>query len=116
MSVSVVESAVCPTCRVEKPLEAFAPDPTKASGHRSYCRPCDNERSKAYYVNRAAELRRKARANQRAQARYEAAHAELRAAVREAWHGGMSTRAIAAEVGLSYQRVAQLTRDDEKAA
>lgn len=40
---------VCPMCEILKPVEAFVPDRTKASGYASRCRDCDNARSRAYY-------------------------------------------------------------------
>lgn len=37
------------------PLESFAVDKSKRSGRKSLCRGCDNQRSKAYYVEHREE-------------------------------------------------------------
>lgn len=42
-------SKVCPVCGVERPLDDFPRDKSKASGRSSRCRPCDNSRSRRYY-------------------------------------------------------------------
>lgn len=40
----------CPACQTIKHVDQFAPDPTKKSGHRSHCRPCDATRVRAAYA------------------------------------------------------------------
>jgi hypothetical protein len=47
----------CYACKRDRDLSEFAPDPSKASGYKSICRPCDNGKAKRYY----AEVRRPAR-------------------------------------------------------
>lgn len=42
-------TAVCPKCSRELPLAQFASDRWKASGHKSWCKSCDNAKSRAYY-------------------------------------------------------------------
>lgn len=39
----------CPKCGETKPVSEFATDRSKASGHKSWCKACDNEKSKRYY-------------------------------------------------------------------
>lgn len=41
---------ICPRCGVEKNLEAFARDASKASGRMSRCKECDNAKSREYYA------------------------------------------------------------------
>jgi hypothetical protein len=48
---------VCPKCGVERALEEFARDASKASGYKAFCKPCDNEKSRRYYeANRERKL------------------------------------------------------------
>jgi hypothetical protein len=53
---------VCYACGALLEVGAFAPDSSKASGRKSICRECDNERSREWY--RANRERR--RVSQRA--------------------------------------------------
>jgi hypothetical protein len=41
--------ARCYRCRQKLPVEKFSPDPSKASGRMSICKPCDLARSREYY-------------------------------------------------------------------
>ncbi|MGI9019199.1 MAG: hypothetical protein ACR2G3_00620 [Solirubrobacterales bacterium] len=52
----------CPDCGETKDVRAFAVDPSKASGRRSYCKPCDRARARAAYEANAGERRAKANA------------------------------------------------------
>lgn len=57
-------TAPCYACGRELPVDDFAPDSSKASGHSSICRRCDREKSRVYYQqNREAK---KAKARERA--------------------------------------------------
>jgi hypothetical protein len=48
---------VCPRCGVDTPLEEFARDASKASGHKSLCKACDRVKSRRYYeANRERKL------------------------------------------------------------
>jgi DNA invertase Pin-like site-specific DNA recombinase len=63
-------------------------------------------------MNISADGLRKARARYRASSKRQTdAQAELHAAIRQAATDGMTVRAIAAEVGLSHQRVAQIVKE-----
>lgn len=44
------ETAPCYRCQQQVPINHFGPDPTKASGRKSICLPCDREKSRAYYA------------------------------------------------------------------
>jgi hypothetical protein len=47
----------CTRCERVLPVEEFARDASKASGHKSLCKACDRVKSKAYYAaNREAKL------------------------------------------------------------
>lgn len=49
----------CYACEVEKSEAEFAVDPSKASGRKSICRPCDRVKARGYYVaHRPAVLAR----------------------------------------------------------
>jgi hypothetical protein len=39
----------CYACERRRPVEEFAPDPSKGSGLKSICRPCDRAKSRRYY-------------------------------------------------------------------
>jgi hypothetical protein len=39
----------CPRCEQTRPEDDFAGDASKASGRKSICKPCDNEKSRRYY-------------------------------------------------------------------
>jgi hypothetical protein len=39
----------CYACREQCPVVEFAPDPSKGSGFKSICRPCDRAKSRRYY-------------------------------------------------------------------
>ena len=41
--------ATCPRCERELPVDEFARDASKASGHKSYCKRCDAARCRDYY-------------------------------------------------------------------
>lgn len=43
------ETAVCSRCGETRSVFAFARDSSKISGRKSWCRPCDNAKSRAYY-------------------------------------------------------------------
>lgn len=45
-----MNTRLCPTCQTVKGLAEFAPDPTKRSGRRFQCRPCDAARVRAAYA------------------------------------------------------------------
>ena len=61
------EVARCYSCQRSLPVAEFAPDPTKASGRKSICRPCDNDRSHRYYIaNRERVIARVAAATKAA--------------------------------------------------
>jgi hypothetical protein len=38
----------CSKCGEELPVEEFARDRTKASGYKSFCKACDNAKSRRY--------------------------------------------------------------------
>lgn len=40
---------ICPRCGIEKPLDQFGFDISKSSGHKSWCKDCENTKSRAYY-------------------------------------------------------------------
>jgi hypothetical protein len=40
---------ICPRCNRDLPVDAFARDGSKASGRKSHCRECDNDKSRRYY-------------------------------------------------------------------
>jgi hypothetical protein len=40
----------CTACGCEKPLDAFAPDPSKKSGYSAQCKECRSKRSRDYYL------------------------------------------------------------------
>jgi hypothetical protein len=40
----------CTKCVDKLPLDRFAVDQSKSTGHKSWCRDCDNTRSRAYYA------------------------------------------------------------------
>jgi hypothetical protein len=51
----------CARCGTRKKLEEFATDRSKRSGIKSFCKTCENEKSKAYYrANREAVLEKAA--------------------------------------------------------
>ena len=55
------ETARCPRCERDLPVSEFARDRSKASGHKSHCKRCDNAKSKRYYeANRERVLRKRA--------------------------------------------------------
>ena len=55
----------CPKCQVTKPLTGFHKDRTKASGHMSHCKDCDNaKRKQSYQANRGTVLARFAQQRQ----------------------------------------------------
>jgi hypothetical protein len=39
----------CYACKRDRDRSCFAPDRSKSSGHKSICRPCDNDKAKRYY-------------------------------------------------------------------
>ena len=39
----------CARCKVDKPLSEFSISRKSTSGYYSYCKPCSNEKTKAYY-------------------------------------------------------------------
>jgi hypothetical protein len=45
----------CSRCHVERSIEEFARDATKATGYKSICKPCDNAKSKRYYETHREE-------------------------------------------------------------
>lgn len=51
----------CYACERDCDRSAFAPDRSKASGHKSICRPCDNAKAKRYYATHGGADRRAAR-------------------------------------------------------
>jgi hypothetical protein len=55
----ISESRKCPRCGEDRAAEEFARDGTKASGRKSFCKSCDNAKSKRYYeANREHVIRR----------------------------------------------------------
>jgi formylmethanofuran dehydrogenase subunit E len=52
----------CPKCREELPLDSFAIDRRKKSGHKSICKPCDRAKSRRYYLEHREEKLAKAKA------------------------------------------------------
>lgn len=48
---------VCPRCGERLALGAFAVDRSKASGHKSWCKVCDNARSLGYYSANREQVR-----------------------------------------------------------
>lgn len=40
----------CTACGCKKPLDAFAPDPSKKSGYSAHCKECRSKRSRDYYL------------------------------------------------------------------
>jgi hypothetical protein len=61
----VTDRATCPQCGEVKPLSEFARDATKSSGHKSWCRQCDAQKSLRYYYRTLDESRAKRREYQR---------------------------------------------------
>jgi hypothetical protein len=49
----------CSKCSNDLPLTAFAVDRSKHQGIKSWCKQCDNERSRSYYHNGGREVRSK---------------------------------------------------------
>lgn len=45
----------CSRCRLEKPAEAFGPDPRNSDGLRSWCKTCMNTYSRKWYAARNAD-------------------------------------------------------------
>jgi predicted RNA-binding Zn-ribbon protein involved in translation (DUF1610 family) len=43
------ETYRCTECGLNRPVQDFYRDRSKASGHRSLCKPCDLAKSRAYY-------------------------------------------------------------------
>jgi hypothetical protein len=54
----------CYSCDRTRPAHDFARDRSKGSGMKSICKPCDNAKSRRYYV--ANRKRKLAKANARA--------------------------------------------------
>ena len=53
------EQVRCTKCREDLPISEFAADRSKALGRRSWCKPCERENSRRYYVeHRAAVIAR----------------------------------------------------------
>ncbi len=52
----------CAACGTRKKLEEFATDRSKASGHKSLCKACENRKSKRYYRQHREEILEKAAA------------------------------------------------------
>jgi hypothetical protein len=53
---------ICPKCRETLELSEFAKDASKAAGVKSWCKSCDNARSRRYYrANSEAVIRRMTR-------------------------------------------------------
>lgn len=50
-----MNSKICPDCEQTLSLDNFSPDTRAANGLRSYCRPCNTERTKKYYARKKAE-------------------------------------------------------------
>jgi uncharacterized CHY-type Zn-finger protein len=71
----------CYACHEELPVEEFAPDSSKASGHSSICKPCDREKSRRYYQEHREEKIEKVKA------RYEARKPQRHVAVCETCGG-----------------------------
>jgi hypothetical protein len=46
----------CPRCGKSKPLDQFARDKSKSSGHKSHCKRCDAEKSASYYADHAERV------------------------------------------------------------
>jgi hypothetical protein len=60
------DGRTCPKCGELRKIEDFAPDPTKASGRKSHCKPCDNAKSRRYYqANRERVIARISARNRR---------------------------------------------------
>jgi hypothetical protein len=50
-------NGICTRCNRDLPVDSFARDKTKASGRKSWCRNCDNDKSRRYYErNRERKL------------------------------------------------------------
>lgn len=47
----------CPRCGEEKPLSEYARDKSKAGGHKSHCKRCDNAKSRRYYAENGERVR-----------------------------------------------------------
>jgi len=45
----------CYACQRRLPVAEFAPDPTKGSGFKSICRPCDRAKGRRYYKRRTGK-------------------------------------------------------------
>lgn len=61
-----MQQAICSRCGTPKPVGEFAIDRAKASGHKSWCKVCDNARSGSYYWRNRDRKLASAKARQRA--------------------------------------------------
>lgn len=53
------QSRTCPRCGEDRAVEEFARDKSKSNGRKSFCKSCDNAKSKRYYAaNRERVLAR----------------------------------------------------------
>lgn len=58
---AVQTAKICPRCGLEKPLDEFMRDASKASGYGSRCKACDNEKRHAAYAREHPGARRRPR-------------------------------------------------------
>jgi hypothetical protein len=53
-----MSTKICSCCKKELSLDAFVKDKYSASGYKSWCKPCGNEKSRKYYSSLSLELKR----------------------------------------------------------
>lgn len=92
-------SKVCSKCRVEKPLNDFQPDASKASGHSSHCKECKAAYQRQRRAANPEASRDYYRDYRKANPRIQWANAEYRARYysenpHRFWAGNYRTRAL----------------------
>lgn len=50
----------CPSCLLEKPISEFSKNNSYQDGHNVYCRKCQKEKSKEYYLNNKKKISERA--------------------------------------------------------
>lgn len=92
----------CSKCEEQRPLGDFNKDKAKKDGLRGYCKPCDREKARRWYIeNREADLERKRRWHEDNPVRRKATNAVTNALQRtsldpsELFGGATSVEAIA---------------------
>jgi hypothetical protein len=60
------EPVRCTKCRENLPISQFAADRSKALGRRSWCKPCEQEKSRRYYAEHRSRVIARVSAQQKA--------------------------------------------------